>query len=67
LPIHFRLQLARLRTQGLQSLLQHLPPAPVFRQGQHGEQVGFGQPFQLPFEGEPASPQLLAPGLQFLG
>jgi len=67
LPVHFRLQLAHLGTQGLQFLLQRLPPALVFRQGQHSEQVSLGEPFQLLLEAEPASPQLLAPGLQFLG
>ncbi|HLL17812.1 MAG TPA: IS701 family transposase [Rubrivivax sp.] len=52
LPVHFCLQLAGLRAQGLQALLQHLPPALVFRQRDDGEQVRFGQPLQLPLEAE---------------
>jgi hypothetical protein len=34
----------------LQPLLQCLPPTLVFRQWDDGEQVRFGQAFQLPLE-----------------
>jgi hypothetical protein len=52
LPIHLGLQLVHLRTQRLQPLFQRLPSALVFRQREDGEQVGFGQPLQLPLEAE---------------
>jgi len=52
LPVDLGLQLVGLNGHGLQSLLQHLPAALIFRQRQDGEQVGFSQPFQLSLEAE---------------
>ena len=49
-PIRLCFQLAGLRHQCLQPLLQRLPPTPVFRQRDDGEQVRFSQAFQLPLE-----------------
>jgi hypothetical protein len=50
LPVDLGFQLVGLHGHGLQALLQRLASALVFRQRNDGEQVGFGQPLQLPFE-----------------
>ena len=47
-PVHLRLQLVGLPAQRLEPLLQRLPAALVLGQRDDGEQVGLGQPLQLP-------------------
>ena len=45
----------------------HLSPPPVFGQGDHGAQIGLGQPLDLALEVDLAPAQLLPAGLQVLG
>ena len=67
LVIDLGIELLGLGGQGLDLLVELLSPARVLGQGDHGAQIGLGQPLDLPFQVDLAPAQRLPAGLQLLG